>query len=118
MSPVQKLWILFPTKDEASAAFGFNRRNWVKHPEMDCYTYWLGIIEIQAFVIGVGEKCSSSVRSIFKACEGDPLPKYAILAGYAGSCSENHKNGDLFWVKNVFDEKFELAASKKLPEIL
>jgi len=118
MAKVQKLWILFPTRDEASAAFGFKSGNWVKHPEIDSFIYRLGVIEIHAFVIGVGEKCSSSVRSIFKACEGDSLPKYAILAGYAGACSEKHKNGDLFWVKNVFDEKFELAASKKLPAVL
>jgi len=118
MAKVQKLWILFPTRDEASAAFGFKSGNWVKHQEIDSYTYRLGVIEIHAFVIGVGEKCSSSVRSIFKACEGDSLPKYAILAGYAGACSEKHKNGDLFWVKNVFDDKFELAVSKKIPAIL
>ena len=40
MAKVQKLWILFPTRDEASSAFGFNRGNRVKYPEIEFPIYF------------------------------------------------------------------------------
>lgn len=117
MSSLPKLWILFPTRDEASAAFGFNKGNWKKLGDIDYFIFQNGVVEITSFVIGVGDRCSVSVRSIVESSQLTPLPKYAILAGYAGACLGIHKTAALFWVRSVFDDKLELKVQKRCPAL-
>lgn len=116
----KRLWILFPTVEEASSAFAFARTSWKRFEFLEYFQFQLSNCDCYAFVIGVAKEAEESVECLwrFQETQGEPFPDLAILAGFAGACRPGMKTGDLYFVKGLIvigEEKIHLIKPFSIP---
>lgn len=118
-----RLWILFPTAEEAFTAFPFSTGGWQRFGILEYFQIQNEGFQGFAFLLGVGKEAEVSLDCLwqFAKTQPDGNPDWVILAGFAGACRPGMKTGAMFIVKDLIGiqgDGFGLIKSFSVPSPL